>query len=185
MNLFFLDTDPKKCAEYHCDKHVVKMILEIVQMLYTAHHMLGTSPLPDDAYKPISNTKHPTCIWMRSRVENYNYSAELAICLADEYTYRYNKIHSCEKHARWLLSNIPDFSKGKTEYKPETKLTYNDTFNSIGISPVPLAMPDDSKLDDPILSYRKYYLIHKKYFVHWKYRQIPYWFLFSDIRKYL
>jgi hypothetical protein len=28
MNIFFLDYDVKKCAQYHVDKHVVKMILE-------------------------------------------------------------------------------------------------------------------------------------------------------------
>jgi hypothetical protein len=28
MNIFFLDLDPTKSAEYHVDKHVVKMILE-------------------------------------------------------------------------------------------------------------------------------------------------------------
>ncbi len=24
MNIFHLDTDPKTCAKYHCDKHVCK-----------------------------------------------------------------------------------------------------------------------------------------------------------------
>ena len=33
MNIFHLHKDPKICAEYHCDKHVVKMILETAQML--------------------------------------------------------------------------------------------------------------------------------------------------------
>ena len=28
MNLFYLDEDLDKCAEYHVDKHVNKMILE-------------------------------------------------------------------------------------------------------------------------------------------------------------
>lgn len=28
MNIFFLDWDVKRCSEYHCDKHVVKMILD-------------------------------------------------------------------------------------------------------------------------------------------------------------
>jgi len=28
MNIFVLDEDPKKCAVYHNDKHVVKMVLE-------------------------------------------------------------------------------------------------------------------------------------------------------------
>jgi len=27
MNIFYLDEDPKLCAQYHCDKHCVKMIL--------------------------------------------------------------------------------------------------------------------------------------------------------------
>jgi hypothetical protein len=30
MNIFVLDWDVKKCAEYHNDKHVVKMILELL-----------------------------------------------------------------------------------------------------------------------------------------------------------
>jgi len=45
MNIFFLDFDVKKCAEYHCDKHVVKMILETAQLLCSAHHVTGgTAP---------------------------------------------------------------------------------------------------------------------------------------------
>ena len=28
MNIFFLDENPSLSAKYHCDKHVVKMILE-------------------------------------------------------------------------------------------------------------------------------------------------------------
>ena len=37
MNIFILDEDIDKCAEYHVDKHVVKMILESAQLLCTAH----------------------------------------------------------------------------------------------------------------------------------------------------
>ena len=33
MNIFILDKNPKKAAEYHCDKHVIKMILETSQLL--------------------------------------------------------------------------------------------------------------------------------------------------------
>ena len=40
MNIFYLDKDPKTCAQYHCDKHVVKMILEYAQLLSTAHRVL-------------------------------------------------------------------------------------------------------------------------------------------------
>jgi len=34
MNIFVLDTDTKKCAQYHNDKHVIKMILETFTKFY-------------------------------------------------------------------------------------------------------------------------------------------------------
>ena len=40
MNVFFLDRNPKLAAEYHLDKHVVKMIQEYAQLLSTAHRLL-------------------------------------------------------------------------------------------------------------------------------------------------
>ena len=42
MNIFFLDYDVVKCAKYHCDKHVVKMILETAQLLCGAHHVTNS-----------------------------------------------------------------------------------------------------------------------------------------------
>jgi hypothetical protein len=36
MNLFYLDDNFEKCAEYHVDKHIVKMPLEVAQLLCTA-----------------------------------------------------------------------------------------------------------------------------------------------------
>ena len=47
MNLFYLDEDMDKCAEYHVDKHIVKMPLEAAQLLCTAiwvDHVLGFVP---------------------------------------------------------------------------------------------------------------------------------------------
>ena len=35
MNIFYLDNDPVKSAELHCDKHVVKMIIEYAQLMKT------------------------------------------------------------------------------------------------------------------------------------------------------
>ena len=36
MNLFYLDENLDKCAEYHVDKHIVKMPLAVAQILCTA-----------------------------------------------------------------------------------------------------------------------------------------------------
>jgi hypothetical protein len=40
MNIFYLDRNPKKAAHMHCDKHVVKMVLEYAQILSTAHRVI-------------------------------------------------------------------------------------------------------------------------------------------------
>ena len=37
MNIFILSENIDKCAEYHVDKHIVKMPLESAQMLCTTH----------------------------------------------------------------------------------------------------------------------------------------------------
>ena len=58
MNIFFLDDDPKMCAQAHCDKHVVKMILEYAQIMSTAHRVLNSpSDLTESMYK-ITHENH-------------------------------------------------------------------------------------------------------------------------------
>ena len=37
MNIFILDYSPKLSAQYHPDRHIVKMPLEAVQLLCSAH----------------------------------------------------------------------------------------------------------------------------------------------------
>ena len=47
MNLFILSHHPRIAAKYHLDKHVVKMILEACQLLYTAHWAFAYPELLD------------------------------------------------------------------------------------------------------------------------------------------
>jgi hypothetical protein len=107
-------------------------------------------------------------IWIRSSNENYIYASRIAKELSLEYTFRYNKVHSCDKHVNWLMNNLPE-----------------NILSCIRTNP-PLCMPDDSKdlSGDFIKSYRKYYLLHKRHFAKWKLRNIPPWFSYSDIRNY-
>ena len=55
MNIFLLDWNTDVCAQYHCDKHVVKMILESTQMLSTVHSKYYSDLAP---YLPV-HAKHP------------------------------------------------------------------------------------------------------------------------------
>ena len=41
MNIFFLSLIPEEIAELSCDQHVIKIQLEIAQMLYTAWYYAG------------------------------------------------------------------------------------------------------------------------------------------------
>jgi hypothetical protein len=63
MNLFILSSNPTEAAEAHADKHVVKMILEACQMLYSAHWTAAYPELLENkspvavsrAYKVLAN----------------------------------------------------------------------------------------------------------------------------------
>ena len=47
MNIFYLNESPETCAQMHCDKHVVKMIIEYAQLLSTAHRVIDGNPYYD------------------------------------------------------------------------------------------------------------------------------------------
>jgi hypothetical protein len=152
MNIFFLDFDTKKCAEYHCDKHVVKMILETAQLLCSTHWVIGS----EAPYK-LSHKNHPCSIWVRESLSNYLYLCDLGLELCKEYTYRYGKRHKSQDVIEWCLTNKPNISD--TEFTEPPK-----------------AMPDEYKVNNVVESYRNYYIGAKKDFAKWKNRNIPEWF---------
>jgi len=158
MNIFFLDFDTKKCAEYHCDKHIVKMILESAQLLCGAHWM-SNSEAP---YK-LSHKNHPCSIWVRESLSNYLYLCDLGLELCKEYTYRYGKRHKSQDIIEWCLLNKPNI-------------------HDVDFTSPPLAMGDEFKIgNDVIESYRNYYIKAKKSFAVWKNRNIPEWFQTNEV----
>ena len=155
MNIFILDKDVKKNAQYHCDKHVVKMILETAQLLCGVHHM--TNQVNDQVPYKLSHKNHPCAIWSRESLTNYLYLCELGLALCDEYTHRYGKRHKSEQVISWCIDNKPNIlDKGLTEFAK--------------------AMPDEYKVESVVESYRNYYLGAKKEFATWKLREVPKWF---------
>ncbi|EFA83187.1 hypothetical protein PPL_03977 [Heterostelium album PN500] len=168
MNLFVLDKNSKKSVRYHCDKHVVKLILEAVQMLYCAYHVLEAD---DDAWKASSPTplklthkNHPINKWVRTNASSYDFTVDYAANLLDEYTLRYGKIHSYKEHVDWLSKNKP------------SKL---DKSNQLTLMPV--AMPEEYRVqpmndwDDVVKSYRTYYIKEKLRFCSYKGVEWPDW----------
>ena len=175
MNIFILDNDITKCAEYHVDKHVVKMCLESAQLLCTAHWIakhigytprkldreemitlrgLTTREIRDFPYLP-NHFNHPCSIWVRKSLDNYEWLYCLALSLNDEYGYRYG---------------------GKTHKSIEVVLKLPDIdLPSKGLTPFAQAMPDEYKNEDAVIAYRNYYNQDKKHLLSWKYRRTSEW----------
>ena len=124
MNLFYLHKEPQVSATLHCDKHVVKMIIEYAQMLSTAHRMLDGTQYTDASsgrriqrwrldnsnmdgilYK-VSHINHPSTRWVRENAIQYQYAYDMFAHLCDEYTYRY-KVHMTDTKLRDLLNQLP------------------------------------------------------------------------------
>ena len=154
MNIFILDKDIKKNCEFHCNKHVVKMILEYAQLGCSTHHLVSV-PLVDIPYKK-THINHPCAIWARKSLDNYVYLISLGIQLCEEYTYRYGKIHKTAKVFKWLEDNIPSLP-------------------DIGLTDFALAMPLEYHNVCAVTAYRDYYINEKKSLLKYKNRNKPSW----------
>lgn len=150
MNIFYLHPQPSICAAMHCDKHVVKMILEYSQLLSTAHHL---SEVPQECtsmfyikelkelhksrdefleniLKP-THANHPCAIWARASSANYLWLYELLDSLHGEYYRRYGKVHALRYMQLNYLQNAPVALPGN---------------GPAAISAPPLAMPSAVKV---------------------------------------
>ena len=152
MNIFVLDKNIDKCARYHCDQHVVKMILESVQMMCTALNKKGiTTP-----YKS-THVKHPCVLWVEQSYDNFMWLHDLAVALNNEYRFRFQKETDHKSIA--VLKKISDYE-----------------YESCGLTEFAQAMPDEYKVPgNPVKAYRQFYLAEKMHFAKWTRRRVPAW----------
>ena len=157
MNIFVLDNDPKKCAEAHCDKHVVKMILEHAQLMCTAHHMQPNTTMQYDIPYKQTHTNHPCAVWVRQSLDNYRWLYSMSDYLNDEYKRRFN--HDVNHKSFDVINNLPE-----------------PALNDVGITDRPRAMPDKYKIgNDIVASYRAYYINDKYELLKYKNTEKPSW----------
>ena len=157
MNIFVLDEDPARCARFHGDRHVVKMILESAQMLCT---VLWESGL-EAPYKP-THHRHPCTLWAGDSLDNWLWLRRLALALNREYRYRYRK-GSDHMSARVVMGLS----------KPPLART--------GMTPHAQAMPEIYRVQgDAVAAYRRYYVAEKAAMATWTRRRRPPWFPRDD-----
>ena len=171
MNIFVLHPNPKKAARWHADKHVVKMLLESVQMLYSAHWVtyypiiltrkgpfavsmlqknLPTPPSLQSAPKQLKNPRqkgyrpvhvHHPCT-VWARFSRANYIWLCRLALA----------LAKEHNHRW-----PQNPPSSCEAHAEWLLANVPDLPDYPLTPFAVAMPDIYKRGDPIKSYRAFY----------------------------
>jgi hypothetical protein len=179
MNIFALSNDPETAATYHCEKHVIKQLLEVCQILSTNHRLLDgipttitndkgkqkvvyVHPTQDSLLYKLTHQNHPSTIWARQSIENYKWTAELLKYLCVEYTRRYGKVHKCERIGLvdFLVNNVPK------------------NLTNSGLTPFAMAMPEyiRNMAKDPVDAYRLYYVLEKQRMIEWKSPAIkPHW----------
>lgn len=178
MNIFVLDHNPFVAARYHIDKHVVKMILELAQILSTAHRFLDGSEYfeennnrrikrwrlankaADSMLYKATHVNHPCSIWARDSSENYRWTFDLLRALCAEYTHRYGKVHKTTELLPFLI-------------REPAKIKHRD------LSDFAQAIPTHLRQNDAVQAYRDYYteVKAKTLPMTWTGREIPKWFI--------
>lgn len=170
VNIFVLDRDPRRAARYHCDKHVVKMLLESAQLLSTVLWIVDERLAQRNherglLYKP-THRRHPCTLWLSESLANYRWLTRLAGALVDEYHYRYGgRSHACEP----VIDCCRRFALSKAAQRLTLWATKRRT-------PFALAMPEMYRSSDAVEAYRRYYIGEKAPICTWTRRRMPQWF---------
>jgi hypothetical protein len=198
MNIFVLDTSPVLAAQYQCDKHVVKMIVESAQMLSTAHRLLDGKmnvvrrPVKtkivfnDHEYSPIDHYRKVK-VW---KLDDKKLDEKL-----------YAVAHPGHPSTKWTMESLGNylwhyqhFCALCDEYTHRYSKTHaTDTKLRFILDQAPANIPDDEmtpfKLammsnpecmdsSDPVGSYRKFYQTKQGRFkMVWTNRDRPDWFV--------
>ena len=154
MNIFVLDTDIDACARMHCDRHVIKMILESAQMLSTVVSEHGGRA----KYKP-THRHHPCTRWAGQTRANFRWLTDLALALAFEHEVRFNPKR---EHASCEVVRACFAQRALIPAGP--------------LTPFVQAMPERYRGPDAVAAYRRYYRAEKAAFATWQApRREPAW----------
>ena len=150
------------------DRHVVKMILESVQLLYSAWHVNNKGVFPkivsfDDVivYR-LTHKNHPSAIWTRHCETHYEWLIDYTFELCKEYTYRYKKVHKCQRHVEYLrrigypAPEIANDPRQPPERLDQKKIARKEIMKNVYW--FPLAMPLKYVSASGNISYENFYL---------------------------
>lgn len=135
MNIFFTSLDPAECARDLDDLRVVNQLRETCQLLSGAvRHMVGANPSgpvrvagwPElDWLYSATHLQSPCARWVRSNLQNFQWTVDHAVALANEYLLRYPSgshksvliAHRFMGAREWIASNL-SLALGPVEWSP-------------------------------------------------------------------
>lgn len=190
MNLFFLYRCVRCNARAYMDKHCIKLILEITQMLYAAHWLL-VGEVSDATLAPVyrlTHAAHPMVRWVCAAPGNYVHAARVALALCAEKRRRWpaRPPHKCEAHLEWLRAHppqpvrawgdvLPPYQKKRKRCQGDTDALHaakrqrlHGNLDVADCTPVPLCMPACYQQDNAYDAYRAYLRGEKRHLATWK-----------------
>lgn len=194
MNIFVLDSNLEKCAEYHNDYHVRKQVMEYAQMLSTVKrktegkleqvYRIGRDKklrklslqkinlyvLPEDRFKYRFGLKVlKTALIPINAFENHPCTKWVAKSVSNyQYLYRLYIALCNEYYHRFGKINRISWYAVHLARAPKLPQKHLTTFYQ--------AMPDKCKSKNAIAAYRTYYLMEKLHLAIWTKRCPPPWF---------
>ena len=173
MNIFVTDADPIQSARNLPDKHIVKMPLETCQMLAIIYSdwYYGVGKLYKSDGTPYRTAhgafrNHPCTQWAAANQNNLAWLIRHGLALCDEYTARYDKVHTCQDvihQAVRIWHNCFDYEIVGDLSQSAAKVTHFTR-----------AMPESIKFDttiDTITAYKQY--LNTKPWLATNYLRIP------------
>jgi hypothetical protein len=165
VNVFVTNTCPTKSAQDHVDIHCRKMVVELCQLLSTAHFILDGVQV---GYKP-THHNHPSSRWVRETSENYRWAFNHFKALCDEFTFRTGKVHKSSEML-YLLEKQP--SKIAIAEKTPFAMVMPAEYQKLGVF-------DQTKAYQGYLNtkLKEWACRDKPIAVQWTRRQKPDWFV--------
>lgn len=196
MNIFCLDTKIPRNAQYHCDRHVVKMVVEYAQLLSTAHRVIdGKETIELDP----AGRAHIKYLLDGESIEfAINSSGRWKATIRDPVCYDLtHKNHPCAIWVRqsnnnynWLYCLFQTLSEEYTHRYGRVHKTWKDHSEAISRPPVgipvgplttmPQCMPEEYRGSNVVLAYRLYYLNEKADLLRYTNREVPPWITAND-----
>ena len=175
MNLFILDLDPQKAAQYYQDLHINKIIIEGTQLLAAAYPLerLAEPDCPrtqKGTPRKHGHYNHPMTKWVRTNNSNFIWTLNHLDSLYQERLYRFEKHHFSKDFIEWVRNNPSDLPVGSLTEHPQC---------------FAVSFPQCIVPGNPVKGYQNYYNEGKKEFrfgskivkAKWTKRDTPYFFV--------